>query len=437
MDVVKKENVRLVELQFSDLDGAIKSVTIPSHKLEEALDRGMWFDGSSIQGFTRIFESDMFLKPDTETFQIIPWRSMNGHKAARIICDVYTPDGKPFAGDPRHILKKAVEKAREMGFEYYVGPELEFFLFQTRDGKIEAAPHDVGGYFDFAPRDLASDVRKDIIFSLEQLGLEVEASHHEVAFGQHEIDFKYGEAVRTADNVLTFKYAVKAIAQSHGLYASFMPKPIFGINGSGMHVHQSLFKNKKNIFYEAGDKYRLSETAKQFIAGQLLHAKGLAAIVAPTVNSYKRLVPGYEAPVYISWGQTNRSALIRIPRYSAGRESATRAELRCPDPSANPYLAFAAMLSAGLDGIRKRLAPPEPIEESLYEFSEEKISKLGIEMLPGSLIESVKELEKDDVLKEALGRHAYEKYVCAKKEEWDEYRIRVTDWEIGRYLEKI
>ncbi|MCR4335250.1 MAG: type I glutamate--ammonia ligase [archaeon] len=437
METVKKENVKLIELQFSDIDGQIKSVTIPDHKLEEAIDRGQWFDGSSIQGFTRIFESDMYLKPDTETFNTLPWKSMNGHKVARIICDVYMPDGKPFAGDPRHILKMAVEKAHEAGLEYYVGPELEFFLFQTNNGKIETAPHDVGGYFDFAPMDLASDVRKDIIFSLEQLGLEVEASHHEVAFGQHEIDFKYGKAVQTADNVLTFKYAVKAVAHAHGLYASFMPKPIFGINGSGMHVHQSLFKNGENVFYDSGGKYMLSATARHFIAGQLEHARALAAIIAPTVNSYKRLVPGYEAPVYISWGQINRSAMIRIPRYSKGRESGTRAELRCPDPSSNPYLAFAAMLSAGLDGIKKKLSPPDPVEESLYDFSEEKIAKLGIKTLPGSLIEAVGELEKDPILKEALGKHTFEKYIEAKKAEWDGYRLQVTPWELKRYLEKI
>ena len=429
--------MRLVELQFSDIDGAIKSVTLPSHKTEEVLQRGMWFDGSSIEGFTRIFESDMYLKPDTKTFRIIPWKSGNGHKTARMVCDVYTPDGKPFSGDPRNVLKKSIQKAGELGFEYFVGPELEFFLFQTKDGKTTTAPHDIGGYFDFAPRDLASDVRRDIIFSLEKLGLEVEASHHEVAFGQHEIDFKYSDALSTADNVITFKYAVKSMAQSHDLYASFMPKPIHGINGSGMHVHQSLFMGKENAFYDQGDKYRLSATAKQFIAGQLRHAKGLAAIVAPTVNSYKRLVPGYEAPVYISWASTNRSALIRIPRYSPGRESSTRAELRCPDPSANPYLAFAAMLEAGLDGIKNKLEAPEPIEESLYEMTSEKSSERGIETLPENLKEAIMELEKDPVLKACLGEHALKKYVNAKKMEWNDYKSQVSPWEIERYLEKI
>ncbi|AJF60570.1 MAG: glutamine synthetase [archaeon GW2011_AR10] len=437
LERIKKENVKLVELQFSDIDGAIKSVTIPDHKLKESLERGTWFDGSSIEGFARIYESDMFLKPDTNTFRIIPWKSENGHKTARIICDVFTPDGKPFEGDPRHILKRAVKKAGEMGFEYNVGPELEFFLFQTKEGKITSAPHDVGGYFDFAPRDLASDVRKDIISSLEKLGLEVEASHHEVAFGQHEIDFKYSDALATADNVITFKYTVKSIAQAHGLYASFMPKPIYGINGSGMHVHQSLFKNKKNAFYDANNDYKLSAIAKHFIAGQLEHARAMSAVIAPTVNSYKRLVPGYEAPVYISWGQINRSAMIRIPRYSVGRENSTRAELRCPDPSANPYLAFAAMLMTGLDGIKRKLEPPKPVEESLYDFSDEKIAEIGIKTLPYSLREAIEELKNDRVLVEALGEHTFKQYVEAKTAEYDEYRLQVTQWETEKYLEKI
>ena len=437
LETIQHENVKLVEMQFTDIDGAIKSVTLPHHKIEEALERGVWFDGSSIEGFTRIFESDMFLKPDTGTFAIIPWKSTNGHKTARIICDVFMPNGKPFEGDPRHILKKAVEKAKELGFEYFVGPELEFFLFRPEEGKIVPAPHDVGAYFDFAPRDLASDVRRDIIFSLEQLGLEVEASHHEVAFGQHEIDFKYSKAVKTADNVLSFKYATKAVAQMHGLYASFMPKPIFGINGSGMHVHQSLFKGGKNAFYDEGGKFKLSEIARHFIAGQLKHARAITAIIAPTVNSYKRLVPGYEAPVYISWGQVNRSALIRVPSYSPGRENSTRAELRCPDPSCSPYLAFTVMLSAGLDGIKNKLEPPEPAEESLYEINAEKKEKMGIKTLPSTLAEAVEEMEKDKVVMDALGPVTGKQFAEAKKAEWDEYRTQVTKWEIERYLEKI
>ncbi|PIN85693.1 MAG: type I glutamate--ammonia ligase [Candidatus Diapherotrites archaeon CG11_big_fil_rev_8_21_14_0_20_37_9] len=437
LETIKKEKVKLIEMQFSDLDGAIKSVTLPEHRIEEALEKGVWFDGSSIQGFTRIFESDMYLKPDNNTFRIIPWKSTNSHKQARIICDVYMPDGKPFEGDPRYILKRAVEKAKEEGYTYYVGPEAEFFLFQPQEGKVIPAPHDVGGYFDSAPRDLASDVRRDIIFSLTDLGLEVEASHHEVAFGQHEIDFKYDEAITTGDNVITFKYACKAIAQAHGLYASFMPKPIFGVNGSGMHIHQSLFKDGKNAFFDDKGKYKLSEIARHYVAGQLKHAKALAAILNPTVNSYKRLVPGYEAPVYISWGQTNRSALIRIPRYSKGRENATRAELRCPDPSCNPYLAFAVMLSAGLDGIKSKLEPPEPVEESLYDMKDVALLNKGIETLPETLYDAIKELEKDKLIRDALGEHTFKQYTEAKKTEWNEYRTQVTKWEIDRYLEII
>ncbi len=438
LETIKKQNIELVEMQFSDIDGMVKSVTIPCHKLEEALERGVWFDGSSIEGFTRIFESDMFLKPDTNTFSVIPWRSNNGHRTARMLCDVYTPGGKPFDGDPRVILRRAAEKAGEMGFTYFTGPEVEFFLFKPDEGgKIVPAPHDVGAYFDFAPKDLASDVRRDIIMAIESLGLEVEASHHEVAYGQHEIDFKYSEAVKSADNVLTFKYATKAIAQGHGLYASFMPKPIFGINGSGMHVHQSLFKGDENAFFDPKGKYKLSETALHFIAGQLRHAKAIAAVVAPTVNSYKRLVPGYEAPVYISWGQTNRSALIRIPHYSPGREKSTRAELRCPDPSCNPYLAFTVMLAAGLDGIKHKLEPPEAMEESLYELGAEQKKQRGIESLPSTLAEAVDEIEKDKVVMEALGEWSSRHLVEAKRQEHDEYRIQVTKWEIERYLETI
>src|SRR3989344_3359509 len=431
LDKIRSEKVRLVEMQFADVIGSVKSVTVPQHKLGEALERGLWFDGSSIEGFTRIFESDMMLRPDISTFRIIPWKSQNGHKTARLICDVYMPDGKPFEGDPRYILRRAVKKAEEMGLKYYVGPELEFFLFKPDgNGKIVPAPQDVAGYFDFPPRDLASEVRMDIIFNLEEVGLEV-------AYGQHEIDFKYGDAISTADNVMTFKYTVKSIAAAHGLYASFMPKPIFGINGSGMHVHQSLFKDDKNAFYDAKDKYKISETAKHFIAGQLKHARAMSAILAPTVNSYKRLVPGYEAPVYISWGQTNRSALIRIPRIASDRINSTRAELRCPDPSANPYLTFACMLMAGLEGIKSKATAPEPFEESLYELGIAEIEKRGIRTLPGSLIEAVEELQKDALLKETLGKHTYEKFIDAKKEEWDEFRLRVTEWEIERYLEKI
>ncbi|MFH1256745.1 MAG: type I glutamate--ammonia ligase [Candidatus Diapherotrites archaeon] len=434
LEKAKKENIQLIELQFTDIFGTIKSVTIPVGKLEESLERGTWFDGSSIQGFTRICESDMYLKPDASTYAAIPWKP----GSARLICDVFLPDGKPFEGDPRRILRNALEAAKAMGFDYMVGPELEFFLFLKKDGRPEPAPHDSGGYFDFAPKDLASEVRKDIIFALQKMGLEIEMSHHEVAPGQHEIDFKYGDALHTADNAITFKYATKAIAQMHGLYASFMPKPIFGINGSGMHVHQSLWSQEKNAFFDGENgKYMLSETARQFIAGQLHHARALAAIVAPTVNSYKRLVPGYEAPVYLCWGQINRSALIRIPSYSKGRDYAVRAELRCPDPSANPYLAFAAMLSAGIDGIKKKMKPPEPVEEDVYEFDEKKLDEMKIATLPSSLKEALLELKKDEAIFNSLGKHSKQKYLEAKMAEWDRFRIAVTDWELSQYFEML
>lgn len=435
LDEVKQNDVKFVKLQFTDISGMTKSVTIPVEQLEESLDKGTWFDGSSIEGFARICESDMYLNPDPSTFAILPWRPRE-KATARIIADVYGSDGKPFEGDPRHILKRAIKKAEKAGFIYNTGPELEFFLFKANESKIVPVPHDVAGYFDFSPRDLASDVRRDIIFALEAMGMQVEMSHHEVAPGQHEIDFRYGEALRTADNAVTFKYTVKAIANTHELYATFMPKPIFGQNGSGMHVHQSLFnKEGKNVFFDSGDKYKLSETAYGFIAGQLEHVGAMSAVLAPTVNSYKRLVPGYEAPVYICWGQRNRSALIRVPRYSVGREQSTRAELRCPDPSCNPYLAFAVMLRAGLEGIKKKMKPSKPVEEDVYGFDDSKLAALNINTLPASLDEAIQEFGKDDLMREVLGKHTYERYLEAKKVEWDEYRIQVTGWELDRYLE--
>lgn len=432
----KENKVKFVQMQFTDLHGIIKSVTIPVGKLEESLEKGTWFDGSSIEGFTRICESDMFLKPDPETYALLPWENTSS-PTARFICDVYTPDGKPFEGDPRYILKRVMKEAEELGFEYNVGPELEFFLFKRSETQeMKPITHDVAGYFDFSPRDLAGNVRKEIIFTLESLGLEVEMSHHEVAPGQHEIDFKYGNALKTADRAVTFKHAVKSIANKHGLYATFMPKPLFGVNGSGMHVHQSLFeiKTKKNAFFDASDKYKLSKVAKSFVAGQLLHVKGFCAVTAPTVNSYKRLVPGYEAPVYISWAKVNRSALIRIPSYSPGREQSTRAEIRCPDPSCNPYLAFAVMLKAGLDGIKRNLKPPEPVEEDIYGFDETMLKEMKVDTLPASLGEAIEELKKDKVIQEALGPHTYPLYIKAKKAEWDQYRIQVNPWEIEKYL---
>jgi len=430
----KSEGVKFVNLHFTDIHGMVKSVGIPIHRLEEVLEKGVWFDGSSIQGFARIHESDMVLHPDPSTYRVLPWKSPE-RLTARLICDIYRPDGQPFAGDPRYILRRAVAKAEEMGFTYYCGPELEFFLLRKNGEQLRPAPHDVAGYFDFSPRDLAAAVRSDIVDALHALDIEVEMDHHEVATGQHEIDFRYADALQAADNAITFKYAVKAIAAAYDLYASFMPKPFFGRNGSGMHTHQSLFQDGSNAFYDPGDDYKLSKQAYGFIAGQLAHARALSAVVAPTVNSYKRLVPGYEAPVYICWARINRAALIRIPNYSPGREQSTRAELRFPDPSCNPYLAFAVMLMAGLDGISKGMVPPKPVEEDVYHFDDAKLVELSIGQLPGSLKEAIGELESDEVLMDALGEHTGPSFVEAKLAEWDEYRIQVTEWELERYLE--
>ncbi len=435
LERAKKDGVRFVDLQFTDLFGTVKSVTIPAEHLGESLEKGTWFDGSSIEGFTRICESDMYLMPDPKTYSVIPWRVLESGSTARMICDVYMPDGEPFEGDPRQILKKVLKEAEDMGYEYNTGPELEFFLFRSVDGCVKPLPHDNGGYFDLS-MDLAYGVRRDMILALERLGITVEMSHHEVAEGQHEIDFRYGPALSTADNAVTLKYAFKAIANMHGLHATFMPKPIYGVNGSGMHVHQSLFDKKgNNAFFDKEDEYKLSEAAYGFIAGQLENVRGMSAVIAPTVNSYKRLVPGYEAPVYICWGQRNRSALIRVPRYSPGREKATRAELRCPDPSCNPYLAFAVMLKSGLEGIKKKKKPPEPVDEDVYEFDSAKLEERYIKTLPGSLGEALAELSANKVVKEALGEHAYAQFLRNKTAEWDSYRMAVTDWEIDRYLE--
>jgi len=436
LERVKEDDVRFVSLQFTDIVGTIKNVTIPVGRLEEVIEKGVWFDGSSVEGFARIYESDMVLRPDVNTYRLLPWEPQ-ARKVARIICDVHRPDGEPFEGDPRYILKRAIGAAEERGYLCNVGPELEFFLFKMNaEPKIRPVPHDVGGYFDFSPRDLASQVRGDITLALESMGMEVEMEHHEVATGQHEIDIRYADALTSADNVMTMRYTVKAVAATHGLYATFMPKPIFGINGSGMHTHQSLVTTVgENAFYDPDDKYRLSKAAYSFIAGQMEHARALSAVVAPTVNSYKRLTPGYEAPVYICWGQINRSALIRIPRYLPGREDSTRAELRCPDPSCNPYLAFAVMLQAGLDGIRRELTPPPPVEEDVYDFDFSRLKELDIATLPGTLEEAINAIERDRVLQEALGEHAYKAFIRAKRVEWEDYRIQVTDWELSRYLE--
>lgn len=437
LERAKSDDIKFVLLQFTDILGMIKCVTIPVTRLHDALDKGVWFDGSSIEGFVRIAESDMFLKPDPLTYQVIPWK-IEGRKSARIICDVYTPDGKPFEGDPRSILRKVLAEAGKMGYIFNTGPEVEFYLLKKEDGRITTVPHDIGGYFDYPARDFASEVREDIIFALEAMGMEAEMSHHEVGPGQHEIDVRYSDALSSADNTITLKYVIKSIAAQHGLYASFMPKPLYGQAGSGMHVHESLFDKKgKNAFFDEKDKYKLSEVAYSFLAGQLAHARALTAILAPTVNSYKRLVSGYEAPVYICWAHTNRSALIRIPRYSPGREQSTRMELRCPDPSCNPYIAFAAMLKTGLNGIKKKMKPPSPVEEDVYKFDAAKLEKLKIDMLPFSIKRAIEELKKDEVIKEALGVHTFDRFYEAKLKEFDDYRMQITPWEINKYLEAL
>ena len=438
LDKALEDDVAFVSLQFTDVVGSIKNVTIPVSGLAEVLEKGIWFDGSSIEGFSRIHESDMFLTLDASSYRVLPW-TKSGRRTARLLCDVYRPSGEIFDGDPRRVLQNNLEKAKAMGLTYNVSAECEFFLF-SGDGvnSIKPVPHDIVSYWDFSPRDLANEVRQEIMEALTDLGMEVERAHHEVAQGQHEINIRYGEAVESADNVMTLKATVKAIAAKNGLTATFMPKPIAGINGSGMHTHQSFFDNKgDNVFYDANDPYKLSGMAYSFIAGQILHARALAAVINPTVNSYKRLVPGYEAPVYLCWGQINRSALIRIPRYSPGREKATRLELRCPDSSSNPYLAFAVMLAAGLDGVQKGLKPPEPIEESAYEFTDEELAKRGIRTLPTSLDEALDELEKDEVVRGALGETVYKSFVRAKRAETLAYRMQVTPWEREEYLERV
>lgn len=434
---IKEDQVKFISLQFTDVTGTVKSLDIPISRVDRAVQEGIWFDGSSVEGFARIQESDMRLIPDLDTYAVLPW-SPTESRRARIFCDIFLPDGSPFLGDPRGTLKRTLERINSHGWVFNVGPEPEFFLFK-RNGlsNIHPVPHDVGGYFDFSANDDAVRVRTNLMAALESMGLVVEMGHHEVALGQHEIDFEFDEALKTADKILTLKYTVKAIAAQHDLVASFMPKPIFGINGSGMHCHQSLFDNQgKNLFFDPDDKYNLSEMAYGFIAGQLQHARALSAVVAPTVNSYKRLVPGYEAPVYVGWAQINRSALIRIPIYTPGREKSIRAELRFPDPSANPYLALTVMLAAGLDGIDNAMRPPDPLNEiNVYGLTREERLKQDIAELPGSLAEALNLLDGDQVLKDALGPSAYESFARAKWAEVEEYRTKVTDWELERYLE--
>jgi len=437
LERVRADGVRFVSLQFSDVTGALKSVDLPVERLPIALGEGIWFDGSSVEGFARIQESDMHLRIDSDTYAVLPWSPVELRRA-RFFCDIYYPDGTPFPGDPRLALRRMIARAGEHGWVFNAGPEPEFFLFKRNGGEtIHPVPHDVGGYFDFSPNDEAVRVRTELMDALNAMGLEVEVGHHEVALGQHEIDFRFADALRTADNVLTLKTTVKAIAATHDLTASFMPKPIFGINGSGMHVHQSLFDTQgRNLFYERSDAFGLSKLAYGFIAGQLHHARALAAVVAPSINSYKRLVPGYEAPVYIGWAQTNRSALIRIPRINPGQEKGTRAELRCPDPSCNPYLALAVMLAAGLDGIQHGWTPDAPLNNvNIYHLSDDERREKGIASLPSTLDEALDELEQDVVIQEALGDVIFEAFVRAKRAELEEYRLQVSDWEVRRYLE--
>lgn len=432
--MVEEEDVEFIRLQFTDIFGIMKNVAITKNQLQKALDNKCMFDGSSIEGFVRIEESDMYLYPDLDSFVIFPWRPQQG-KVARLICDVYTTEGTPFGGDPRYILRKAVQHAAEMGYTFNVGPECEFFLFHTDDnGMPTTISHEKGGYFDLAPTDLGENVRRDMVLTLESMGFEIEASHHEVAPAQHEIDFKYDEALMTADNIMTFKLAVKTIAKRHGLYASFMPKPKYGMAGSGMHINMSLAdKDGNNVFSDPNGERGLSKEAYYFIAGIMEHVQGMTAITNPLVNSYKRLVPGYEAPVYIAWSATNRSPLIRIP---ASRGAGSRIELRCADPAANPYLALAVCLEAGLDGIRRKLTPPASVDCNIFEMTEEEKKAQGIECLADNLYDAVKGLESDEFIKNVLGEHLTEKYIEAKLTEWKDFSAHVTNWEIDRYLAK-
>lgn len=427
----KENNVRFIRLWFTDILGSLKSFAITIGELEGALEEGMGFDGSSIEGFVRIDESDMIALPDPSTFQMLPWRPREKDTVARMFCDILMPGGQPFEGDPRLVLKKNLKRAADLGYTYYVGPELEFFYFKDSESPV---PLDHGGYFDLIPPDEASDLRRETVLTLEELGIGVEYSHHEVAPSQHEIDLRYTDALTMADNVMTYRLVVKQIAQMHERYATFMPKPIFGVNGSGMHVHQSLFKGSKNAFFSAADKYHLSPIAKSYLAGLLKHAPEITSVTSQWVNSYKRLVPGYEAPCYISWATRNRSDLIRIPEYKPGKEKATRIEYRSPDPACNPYLTFSVMLAAGLEGIEKKYTPPEPVTQNVFEMSPEEREKRGIKTLPANLLDATNLTENSEVVRKALGEHVFKNFIANKKIEWDRFRIQVTDYEIKRYL---
>ena len=431
LKMAKEHDVKFIRLWFTDILGFLKSFAITVEELEGALEEGMGFDGSSIEGFARIDESDMVALPDPDTFQILPQRPRENHAVARMFCDIMKPGGEPFNGDPRYVLKQNLKRASDLGYTFYVGPELEYFYFRDTNG---TEPLDQGGYFDLTPRDAATDMRKDTVIALEEMGIGIEYSHHEVAPSQHEIDMRYTDALTMADNVMTYRLVVKEVAIKYEVYATFMPKPVFGINGSGMHVHQSLFKGDKNAFFDANDTYHLSKEAKSYIAGLLKHAPEITAVNNQWTNSYKRLVPGYEAPVYISWARRNRSDLIRVPEYRPGREKATRIEFRSPDPACNPYLCFSVMLAAGLEGIEKGYEVPDPVEENVYEMTEEQRRERGIETLPASLSEAIQITEKSELVRKALGDHVFDAFIQNKKIEWDQYRIQVTEYELKKYL---
>ena len=432
--MVEEEDVGFIRLQFTDIFGTMKNVAITTSQLEKALDNQIMFDGSSIEGFARIEESDMYLYPDLNTFEIFPWRPQQG-KVARLICDVYKTDGTAFESDPRYILKKVMTEARSMGYEFNVGPECEFFLFHTDDdGRPTTLSHECASYFDLGPLDLGENARRDMVLTLEDMDFEIEASHHEVAPAQHEIDFRYDEALATADNIMTFKLVVKTIAKRHGLHATFMPKPKYGINGSGMHLNMSLSRDGINAFQDAKDPNGLSKEAYYFIGGIMKHMKAISFITNPIVNSYKRLIPGYEAPGYIAWSAKNRTPLIRIP---VSRGEGTRVELRSPDPSANPYLALAVCLAAGLDGIKNEIMPPCSVDCNIYEMTEQERMDAGIENLPGSLLEAAREFEKDAFIQDVLGEDLSKKYIKAKTKEYEDYRAQVTEWELGKYLHRL
>jgi glutamine synthetase len=431
LKMAKENDVRFIRMWFTDILGMLKSFAISIDELEGALDEGMGFDGSSIEGFARIDESDMVAKPDPDTFQILPWRPLEHNAVARMFCDILKPGGEPFEGDPRYVLKRNLKKAADLGFTFYVGPELEFFYFKDSKGTETL---DSGGYFDMTPLDAATDLRRNTVITLEKMGIGIEYSHHEVAPSQHEIDMRYTDALTMADNVMTYRLVVKQIAMNQGVYATFMPKPVFGINGSGMHVHQSLFKGDRNAFFDAKGKYFLSKLARSYVAGILKYAPEITAVNNQWINSYKRLVPGYEAPVYLSWAKRNRSDLIRVPEYRPGKEKATRIELRSPDPACNPYLCFSVMLAAGLKGIEDGLEPPEPIEENVYEMTEKQREARGIHTLPASLADAIALTEKSELVRKALGDHVFNAFIENKKIEWNQYRIHVSKYELDRYL---